>query len=135
MREHLKAFLRFLRLNRNASAHTVRAYESDLTQFLAHVAAASAVKVSLLAPAALDRQAIRGFVAETHKQGQSRATSARKLAAVRTFLRYLRREAEMVQSTLYELTCRVGAHLRSGDALRDAAFEFLRPRFHPTYDA
>lgn len=93
MREHLKTFLRFLRLNRNASAHTVRAYESDLTQFLAHVAAAAAVKVSLLEPAALDRNAIRGFVAEMHKQGQSRATSARKLSAVRTFLRYLRREA------------------------------------------
>ncbi|MES1254679.1 MAG: tyrosine recombinase XerC [Acidobacteriota bacterium] len=93
MREHLKSFLRFLRLNRNASAHTVRAYESDLTQFLAHAAAALAVKVSALEPAALDRTAIRAFVADIHKQGQSRATSARKLAAVRTFLRYLRREA------------------------------------------
>src|SRR6185369_4436968 len=30
---------------------------------------------------------------DLHKQGQSRATAARKLAAVRTFLRYLRREA------------------------------------------
>ena len=36
---HLKAFLQFLRLNRNASAHTVRAYESDLTQFIGYVAA------------------------------------------------------------------------------------------------
>ena len=39
MREHLKRFLRFLRLNRNASAHTARAYGSDLTQFLDHVSA------------------------------------------------------------------------------------------------
>ena len=39
MREHLKAFLQYLRLNRNASAHTVRAYDSDLTQFLAHAPA------------------------------------------------------------------------------------------------
>ncbi len=38
MTEHLKAFLQFLKLNRNASAHTVRAYDSDLGQFLAHVA-------------------------------------------------------------------------------------------------
>src|SRR5438445_1605980 len=89
---HLKAFLQFLRLNRNASAHTVRAYESDLTQFLDHAAAAVGLKRADLDPRRLDRAALRGFLADLHKQGQSRATAARKLAAVRTFLRYLRRE-------------------------------------------
>jgi len=93
MREHLKAFLQYLRLNRNASAHTVRAYQSDLEQFVTHVARSAAVKVMDLPPAALDRAAIRGFVADLHKRGQSRASAARKLAAIRTFLRYLRREA------------------------------------------
>jgi integrase/recombinase XerC len=88
----LKEFLRFLRLNRNVSPHTVRAYESDLSQFLAHAALAAGVKPSALTPAQLDRAAIRGFLADTHKRGQARATSARKLAATRTFLRYLRRE-------------------------------------------
>jgi len=93
MIEHLKAFLRFLALNRNLSAHTVRAYESDLTQFIGFVAAQADVKKRDLDPAQLDRAALRGFLADLHKQGQSRATAARKLAAVRTFLRYLRREA------------------------------------------
>jgi integrase/recombinase XerC len=90
---HLNAFLQFLKLNRNASAHTVRAYESDLTQFLTQVAAAAGVAASALRPDALDRDALRGFVAALHRRGQSRATAARKLAAVRTFLRYLRRES------------------------------------------
>ena len=93
MTAHLKAFLQFLRLNRNASVHTVRAYESDLSQFLAHTAAAASVKASQLRPGALDRNAIRQFVGALHQHGQSRATAARKLAAVRTFLRYLRRES------------------------------------------
>ena len=93
MTGHLKAFLQFLRLNRNASAHTVRAYESDLTQFLASVAAPAGRKMGELRPAALNRDAIRRFVGELHQRGQSRATAARKLAAVRTFLRYLRRES------------------------------------------
>ena len=92
MTTELKEFLRFLKLNRNVSPHTVRAYESDLSQFLAHAAAAAGTKVSALTPEQLDRTAIRGFLAETHKRGQARATSARKLAALRTFLRYLRRE-------------------------------------------
>src|SRR4029450_4006622 len=92
MHAHLKAFLQFLRLNRNASAHTVRAYESDLSQFLSHVAAAAGVPLTDVPPAQLDRHAIRGFLAELHAARQSRASTARKLASIRTFLKYLRRK-------------------------------------------
>ena len=92
MTSHLKTFLQFLRLNRNLSAHTVRAYDSDLTQFLAHVAREHGAAPRDLEPRQLDRGAIRSFLADLHKRGRSRATAARKLAAARTFLRYLRRE-------------------------------------------
>src|SRR5688572_23865276 len=92
MTQYLEEFLQFLALNRNASEHTVRAYESDLTQFLEHAAAAAGVTPRDLAAANLDRAAIRGFLSELHRAGVSRATAARKLAAVRTLLRYLRRE-------------------------------------------
>ena len=93
MTAHLKAFLQYLALNRNLSAHTVRAYDSDLSQFLAYAAAASGCKVRDLSPGQLDRLALRGFLSELHRQGVTRATAARKLAAARTFFRYLRREA------------------------------------------
>src|SRR6185503_17734286 len=89
---HLKAFLQFLALNRNASAHTVRAYESDLSQFIGYAAAQADLKKRDLQPSHLDRLALRGFLGDLHKQGRSRASAARKLAAARTFLRYLRRE-------------------------------------------
>jgi integrase/recombinase XerC len=92
MTEQLKAFLQFLRLNRNRSVHTVRAYESDLSQFLGHAAAGAGVKRSALMACHLDRSSLRGFLAHLHEAGQSRATAARKLAAARTFLRYLRRQ-------------------------------------------
>ncbi len=93
MNDVLDDFLKFLAFNRGASAHTIRAYESDLSQFLAHVAVAAGAPPRDLQPAALDRAAIRSFLAALHAEGQSRATAARKLAAVRTFLRYLRRES------------------------------------------
>ncbi len=116
IQSHLKAFLQFLRLNRNASAHTVRAYHSDLSQFIGHVAVAAGVKPGQLLPAQLDRHALRGFLATLHKAGQSRATAARKLAAARTFLRYLRREGiidddpgALVATPKYEV--RVPQHL------------------------
>ena len=120
MTEHLKAFLLFLKLNRNVSAHTVRGYESDVTQFLAHAAARRGVTRAELDPAWLDRDAIRGFVAESHKRGQSRATAARKLSAVRTFLRYLRREGLIdgdpgVLVATPKREVRMPAHLSEGE--------------------
>lgn len=93
MTRYLKEFLAFLALNRNVSRHTVLAYESDLTQFLDHAAAAAGVTRHRLEATRLDRAAVRGFLAAQYASGQSRATAARRLAAVRTFLRYLRREA------------------------------------------
>jgi integrase/recombinase XerC len=92
MTDHLRAFLQFLRLNRNVSPNTIRAYESDLSQFLDHVAGHAGVTSEELQASSLDRTAIRAFLGSLHGQRQSRATAARKLAAVRTFLRYLRRE-------------------------------------------
>jgi integrase/recombinase XerC len=127
MTEHLKSFLRFLALNRNVSPHTVRAYDSDLSQFIAHVAATAGVKRADLDPERLDRAAIRSFLGELHKAGQARASAARKLAAVRTFLRYLRRE-ELIADDPGSLVptpkrdIRMPAHLSEGemDALLDA---------------
>ena len=89
---HLKEFIEFVRLNRNASAHTVRAYDSDLSQLIAHVARERGIKRAEVTPAHLDRDAIRSFLAALYKSGRTRASAARKLAAVRTFLKYLRRE-------------------------------------------
>jgi integrase/recombinase XerC len=127
MIEHLRAFLRFLSLNRNASPHTVRAYESDLAQFIGFAAAQADLKKRDLQPAQLDRAALRGFLADLHKQGLSRASAARKLAAVRTFLRYLRRE-ELIADDPGGLVAtpkrdiRMPAHLSEGEmtALLDA---------------
>jgi integrase/recombinase XerC len=92
MKAHLEEFLDHLRLNENASAHTVRAYESDLSQFLAFLSRHLGTRRSELAPAAFDHLHIRAFLGDIHKRGNSRGSAARKLAAIRTFGRYLRRE-------------------------------------------
>jgi len=92
VKARLRAFLAHLALNRNASTHTVRAYESDLQQFLASAAALRQVPRDALDVAWLDREALRAYLADLHRRGVSRTSAARKLSAVRTFLRYLRRE-------------------------------------------
>jgi integrase/recombinase XerC len=92
VRAHLKAFLEHLRLNENASAHTVRAYDSDLSQFLTFLGEHLRRRVSELTPADLDHLNARAFLAELHRRGNSKASAARKLSAIRAFGRYLRRE-------------------------------------------
>ena len=92
VREHLKAFLEHLRLNENASAHTVRAYDSDLSQYLTFLAARLERRVSQLVPADLDHLNARAFLADLNARGQAKASAARKLSAIRAFGRYLRRE-------------------------------------------
>ena len=92
MKEQLRDFLEYLRLNRNASDHTVTAYESDIAQYLGFVASEAGMATARLEPDALDLTTIRLFMADLHRQGHARASVARKLSALRAFSRFLRRE-------------------------------------------
>ena len=92
MIDEIEAFLEHLRLNENASLHTVRAYESDLAQFVAFLAESSGRRRSDLVLADFDHQQIRAFLSDLHRRGNTRASAARKLAAIRALGRYLRRE-------------------------------------------
>jgi integrase/recombinase XerC len=76
----LEAFRRHLEAERGLSPHTVRAYLGDVTSLLEHAAAAGAI-----APADLGIGALRAWLAGQHGSGHSRATLARRAAAVRTF--------------------------------------------------
>ena len=91
MTELLRGFLRYLR-NRNVSAHTLAAYENDVGTFLQFTAALRQRQVDALSASDVDAFAIRAFLGELHKQRISATSSARKLSAIRTFVRFLRRE-------------------------------------------
>ena len=92
VRDHLKSFLQYLELNRHVSPHTVRAYDTDVTQYLAFVASATGKKMSELTPADLDMDSVRAHIAGLNKAGKARSSVARKLSGLRTFIKYLRRE-------------------------------------------
>ena len=91
----LKDFLAYLRLNRNASTHTVRAYESDITQYLILVGKLHDRWLSDLGPADLTADTVRAHVSELGRIGEARSSVARKVSALRTFMRYLRREGHL----------------------------------------
>ena len=92
MHDHLKAFLQYLKLNRHLSPHTVRAYENDVTQYLAFVAGETGKKMSQLQPSDLDMGSVRAHLAGLNRAGKARSSVARKLSALKTFVLYLRRE-------------------------------------------
>lgn len=93
MKGHLKSFLEHLRDNRGASPHTVRAYEGDLSQFIGFLPVHNGKAARDQRPSDCDVAAIRSFLAELYRTRRSRRTAARKLASVRAFVRYLRRES------------------------------------------
>ena len=93
MKEQIEAFLEHLRLNENASLHTVRAYESDLAQFLdvRRRGLGPPPRGARCPPTSITSRFAR-FLGDLHKRGNTRSSAARKLAAIRALGRYLRRE-------------------------------------------
>ena len=84
----VRSFLRHLRLDQNYSPETLRAYASDLVEFTAYLNKDVATPVK---PGRVDRVMVRGFLAELHRKGSKRSTIARKLSAVRSLFRYMKR--------------------------------------------
>jgi len=91
----VRRFLDDLQHRRGASPHTLRSYGADLRQFTSYLA--RELKSSPRAPRAgeVDVLALRGFLAYLHQKGTARSSIARKLAALRTFFRYLVREGRI----------------------------------------
>lgn len=93
MQKHIDDFMRHLKYERNASPHTLRNYESDLIQFYDHLAPADKQgrrrSVNL---AEIDHLTIREYMASLYEQKKKKSSIHRKVAALRTFFRYLCRE-------------------------------------------
>ena len=82
-------FLHRLR-ERNASAHTIKAYTGDLASFSAYAGSRGWTQI--------DHIAIRGFLSQLYEKGLSRTSVARSLAAVRSLYRWLAQEGVVDQN-------------------------------------
>src|ERR1700756_4596457 len=96
MREALVDFLRHLGLEKNASAHTVKSYREDLTQAVGFFR--SRLGDQAAGPAALTTRLLRAGLAWLHEQGYARSTVARRLAAVRSWCRFLCRQGTLASN-------------------------------------
>ncbi|MBC7335144.1 MAG: site-specific integrase, partial [Clostridia bacterium] len=94
----LQDFLSYLRLERGAAGSTISAYGRDIADFL-NFCAGRAVKAK-----EVDAWLIRAYLAGLSRKGLRRTTVARKIAALRSFYRYLRRRGE-VAANPFSLVC------------------------------
>jgi len=104
--EALGGFLAHLRDERRASPHTIAAYRRDLTSLVvflrARQASGKGEGARIQEIGELDRYLLRGWLGELARTVSPSSTS-RKLAAVRTWMRWLRRRGILSSSPADEL--------------------------------
>jgi len=88
----LAEYLHYLALEKNASAHTVKSYREDLTQavdfFRTKLGGQDNVQ-------RLTARHMRAYAAWLHDQGYAKTTIARRIAAVRSWCRFLCRQGTL----------------------------------------
>src|SRR5206468_29157 len=99
MKDPLAAFLRHLASEQDASPHTLRSYRADLLEFVQH--AGHGERGEWLA--AVDTRTVRAFLVRLHERGLDAVTIARKLAAVRSWFRFLVRRGVLERNVAREV--------------------------------
>ncbi|NLT30837.1 MAG: tyrosine recombinase XerC [Propionibacterium sp.] len=91
--EPLDGWLHHLAVERNVSTNTVRAYRQDLTDlavFLGAEADDSGARPRVVAPDQVSLSDLRSWLADLHRRGAARTTTARRTSAVRGFFGWAR---------------------------------------------
>lgn len=83
MKEYIDKFIKYLEIERGFSHHTLRAYKKDLEVFSEFVESK---------PEKIEPVDVRGFIADQINSGLNKTTAGRRLAALRSFFRFLHRE-------------------------------------------
>ena len=90
MDEPIRAFITFLRTEQRASPETVRNYASDLRQLHRFLVSRRLMTLPV-DPASLSTDTVRAYLQWLDQRGGKPSSLARKLAAIRSFYRYLTR--------------------------------------------
>lgn len=100
MKVLIERFLEYLRVEKDASAHTLRSYGADLEQFRNFLLSSDLQvdkKSGDVAVEKIDHLSIRAYLSHLYR-GHKKSSLARKLAAQRSFFKYLVEEGVLAQS-------------------------------------
>jgi integrase/recombinase XerC len=93
MHAALAEFLQHLALEKNASALTVKSYREDLTQAVKFFQGRIPARTPEIGD--LTSRQLRAYLVWLHEQGYAKSTLARRVAAVRSWCRYLCRQGKL----------------------------------------
>lgn len=88
MKKAIDKYLRYLKIERNASEHTITSYKNDLTQFLEFCSTHFDTSEETVDITKIERLTIRLWLGALSERGLAKSTIARKVAAVRSFCKY-----------------------------------------------
>jgi len=103
MTNPLAPFLRHLAVEKHASPHTLRGYRSDLEEFRRFIAEVSGRDALAETIASIDARLIRAYLARLHTRRRDPVTVARKLAALRSWFRFLVRRGVLPRNPALEV--------------------------------
>ncbi|ASV73342.1 Tyrosine recombinase XerC [Thermogutta terrifontis] len=86
MQSAIGQFLRYLAVEKNASANTIKSYREDLTALVEYLTDAYGGRCP--SPDQVTTLDLRGYVAAMHEAGYAPGTIARRLASLRSFFRF-----------------------------------------------
>jgi integrase/recombinase XerC len=95
MKQSTEKFLQYMSSVKNCSPHTILNYGKDLSQFLDYLSPPGAQPPALTG---ITHTIIREFVGHMHDQGLEKSSIARKLAALRSYLKYCVREGLLTEN-------------------------------------
>ena len=89
---HVDGFINHLRIEKSASKLTQAGYRADLTQYLNFLSSKYSLPLEEISFEYLNHKTVREYLVSMQNNGLSRATMARRLASLRSFVKYLCRE-------------------------------------------
>ncbi len=92
-REAEQSFLNYLQYQKNYSPHTLKNYARDLNEFVGYLTGGRPDETVPLGQ--IDHISIRDFLSHLSQRGNQKTSMSRKLAALRSFFRFLYREGHV----------------------------------------
>ena len=90
--EAVDGFISFQTIERNASSLTVKAYSTDLVELMDYVYSEKVEEIDKV-----DYYLLRGYIAGLYEKGLAKSSIERKLAAVRSFFKYLFKKEKITE--------------------------------------